>query len=92
MAPKRLDRRREAHGALHRRPGRAAVPGRRRLGGAGGRFPPGRAFVTLDYSDGDKPVLYGGTAQSRSQMQCQLLRDDEAIKASAGSYRGRLDR
>jgi uncharacterized protein (DUF983 family) len=49
----------------------------------------GRAFITLDYSDGDKPVLYAGTAVTLEQMQCQLLRDDEAIKASAGRYRGK---
>jgi hypothetical protein len=48
----------------------------------------GSAFVTLDYSDGDKPVLYAGSAVTIEQMQCQLLRDDEAIKASAGRYRG----
>ncbi|MFC5548694.1 DUF4178 domain-containing protein [Massilia aerilata] len=49
----------------------------------------GRAFVTLDYSDGDKPVLYGGSAVTLEQMGCQLLRDDEAIMASAGKYRGK---
>lgn len=49
----------------------------------------GSAFVTLDYSDGDKPVLYAGSAVTIEQMQCQLLRDDEAIKASAGRYRGK---
>ena len=49
----------------------------------------GRAFVTLDYSDGAQPVLYGGSAVTLEQMQCQLLRDDEAIKASAGRYRGK---
>jgi hypothetical protein len=49
----------------------------------------GRAFVTLDYSDGDKPVLYAGSAVTLEQMRCQLLRDDDAIKASAGRYRGK---
>lgn len=49
------------------------------------------AFATLDYSDGDKPVLYVGTAVTLEQMQCQLLRDDEQIKASAGKYRGRVE-
>jgi uncharacterized protein (DUF983 family) len=49
----------------------------------------GGAFVTLDYSDGDKPVLYAGSAVTLEQMQCQLLRDDEAIKDSAGRYRGK---
>jgi uncharacterized protein (DUF983 family) len=49
----------------------------------------GPAFVTLDYSDGDKPVLYAGSAVTLEQMGCQLLRDDEAVKASAGRYRGK---
>jgi len=49
----------------------------------------GRAFVTLDYSDGEKPILYAGSAVTLEQMGCQLLRDDEAIKASAGRYRGK---
>jgi uncharacterized protein (DUF983 family) len=49
----------------------------------------GRAFVTLDYSDGDKPVLYAGSAVTLEQMGAQLLRDDEAIKTSAGRYRGK---
>jgi hypothetical protein len=49
----------------------------------------GRAFVTLDYSDGGQPVLYAGSAVTLEQMGCQLLRDDEAIKASAGRYRGK---
>jgi uncharacterized protein (DUF983 family) len=49
----------------------------------------GRAFLTLDYSDGDKPVLYAGSAVTLEEMGAQLLRDDEAIKASAGRYRGK---
>lgn len=48
-------------------------------------------FLTLDYSDGELPVLYAGTALTLDQMKCQLLRDDEAIKASAGKYRARVD-
>jgi ribosomal protein L37AE/L43A len=47
-------------------------------------------FATLDYSDGDKPVLYAGTAVTLEEMRCQLLRDDEQIKESAGLYRGRV--
>jgi ribosomal protein S27E len=46
-------------------------------------------FATLDYSDGDKPVLYGGSAVTLEEMRCQLLRDPEQIKESAGRYRGR---
>jgi endogenous inhibitor of DNA gyrase (YacG/DUF329 family) len=51
----------------------------------------GSAFVTLDYSDGARPVLYAGAMRTLEQMRCQLLRDDEAIKASAGRYRGRAE-
>jgi hypothetical protein len=51
----------------------------------------GTGFATLDYSDGDTPVLYSGTAVTLESMQCQLLRDDEQIKASAGRYRGKVD-
>ena len=48
-------------------------------------------FLTLDYSDGERPVVYNGVAVTLAQMKCQLLRDDEQIKASAGKYRGKLD-
>ncbi|MDB5961963.1 MAG: rane protein [Massilia sp.] len=54
-------------------------------------FRDGAAFITLDYSDGDTPVLYKGVAVTLEQMQCQLLRDDDVIKAAAGKYRGRLE-
>jgi ribosomal protein S27E len=47
-------------------------------------------FATLDYSDSDKPVLYGGTAVTLEEMRCQLLREPEQIKESAGRYRGRV--
>lgn len=50
----------------------------------------GAAFITLDYSDGD-PILFKGVAVTLEDMQCQLLREDDVIKASAGKYRGRLD-
>lgn len=53
-------------------------------------FRHGAAFVTLDYSDG-APILYKGVAVTLEEMQCQLLRDDDAIKASTGKYRGRLE-
>jgi hypothetical protein len=48
-------------------------------------------FVTLDYSEGERPVLYDGVSVKLEQLKCQLLRDDEQIKASAGRYRGKLD-
>ncbi len=50
-----------------------------------------RAFLTLDYSDGDKPLLYQGFAVTLQELKFQLLRDDEQIKASAGKYRGRVE-
>lgn len=54
-------------------------------------FRRGLDFATLDYSDGPRPVLYMGTARTLEEMRCQLLRDDEVIKASAGRYRGRVE-
>lgn len=50
----------------------------------------GAAFATLDYSDGGRPVLYGGGAVTLENLKCQLLRDDEEIRASAGRYRARV--
>lgn len=54
-------------------------------------FRRGPSFATLDYSDGDTPLLYAGNAVTLEGLQCQLLRDDEQIKASAGKYRGKVD-
>lgn len=54
-------------------------------------FRAGASFVTLDYSDSDTPALYNGVAVTLEEMKCQLLRDDERIKESAGKYRGKLD-
>jgi uncharacterized protein (DUF983 family) len=54
-------------------------------------FRAGERFATLDYSDSDTPALYNGVAVTLEEMKCQLLRDDEQIKASAGKYRGKLD-
>jgi hypothetical protein len=53
-------------------------------------FRSGTSFATLDYSDGDKPVLYAGSAVTLEQMQCQLLREDDRIKETAGKFRGRV--
>jgi hypothetical protein len=50
-----------------------------------------REFLTLDFSDGDKPLLYQGHAVTLPELKFQLLRDDEQIKASAGKYRGKVD-
>lgn len=53
-------------------------------------FRAGARFITLDYSD-EAVVLYDGVAVTLESLKCQLLRDDEQIKASAGKYRGKLD-
>ncbi|MCG2585691.1 DUF4178 domain-containing protein [Massilia sp. TS11] len=53
-------------------------------------FRSGSQFLTLDYSDGPTPVVYQGQAVSLDGLQCQLLRDDDAIAASAGKYKGRV--
>jgi hypothetical protein len=49
------------------------------------------AFCTLDYTDGETPVVYSGAAVTLADLKCQLLRDEDQIKASAGKYRGKLD-
>jgi hypothetical protein len=49
------------------------------------------AFLTLDYSDGPRPLVFTGVAVTLAELKCQLLRDDEQIKASAGKYRGKLE-
>ncbi|NHZ35433.1 DUF4178 domain-containing protein [Massilia rubra] len=54
-------------------------------------FRSGPRFLTLDYTDGDVPVVYTGVAVTLAEMRCQLLRDDEQIRASAGKYRGKVD-
>lgn len=54
-------------------------------------FRAGSAFLTLDYTDGEIPVVYNGTAVTLPELKCQLLRDEDTIKASAGKYRARLD-
>ena len=54
-------------------------------------FRRGSAFVTLDYSDGEQPIVYNGASVTLGELKFQLLRDDEQIKASAGKYRGKLD-
>jgi predicted RNA-binding Zn-ribbon protein involved in translation (DUF1610 family) len=54
-------------------------------------FRAGAGFVTLDYSDSETPALYNGVSVTLEEMKCQLLRDDEQIKESAGKYRGKLD-
>ena len=48
-------------------------------------------FLTLDYSDAPVPAVFAGAAVTLEQLKCQLLRDDEAIKQSAGKYRGKVD-
>ena len=54
-------------------------------------FRRGAEFITLDYSDGPRPVVYTGLSVTLESMRCQLLRDDDAIQRAAGRYRGKLD-
>lgn len=51
----------------------------------------GVAFVTLDYTDGAVPKVYAGVAVTLDEMRCQLLRDDDQVKAGAGRFRGKVD-
>lgn len=43
-------------------------------------------------SSKQQPAVYTGKAVTLSELKCQLLRDDESIKASAGKYRGKINR
>jgi hypothetical protein len=54
-------------------------------------FRKGSSFITLDYTDGEIPVVYNGMSTTLEELKFQLLRADEQIKASAGRYRGKLD-
>ena len=54
-------------------------------------FRQGASFLTLDYTDGDVPQVFTGAAVTLPELKCQLLREDDQIKASAGRYRGKLD-
>jgi hypothetical protein len=54
-------------------------------------FRRGTEFITLDYSDSPRPVVYTGLSVTLDGMQCQLLRDEDTIQRAAGRYRGKLD-
>jgi hypothetical protein len=49
----------------------------------------GAHFLTLDYSD-DAPRAYLGVAVTLEDLKAQLLRDDDAILAAAGKFRGKV--
>lgn len=51
----------------------------------------GQQFLTLDYSDSDQPKIYTGQAVTLEGLHCQLLRDDDQVKTSAGKYKGKID-
>jgi hypothetical protein len=46
-----------------------------------------KSFLTLDYSDGPEPAVYVGQAVTLEQLKCQLLRDDDTVKDSAGKVK-----
>lgn len=48
-------------------------------------FRNGSRFLTLDYSDGTPPMLYAGEALTLDDLQCQMLREQDAIAESAGA-------
>ncbi|QBE63726.1 DUF4178 domain-containing protein [Pseudoduganella lutea] len=50
----------------------------------------GSAFMTLDYSDGEQPVVYAGGAVKLDNLHPQLLRDDIDIRRTAGRFRGKV--
>lgn len=48
----------------------------------------GTGFATLDYSEGRQPTVHVGQSVTLQSLQCQLLRDDDTVRASAGKIRG----
>ena len=51
----------------------------------------GNLFLTLDFTDEGPPHVYIGAAVTLEQLQCQLLRDEDEVKTSAGKYKGKVD-
>lgn len=47
----------------------------------------GKHFLTLDYSESERPKIYAGEAVELDQLKCQLLRDDDTVRDSAGKIR-----
>jgi hypothetical protein len=54
-------------------------------------FRAGSTFLTLDYSDSEEPTVYIGVSVTLEELECQLLREDEQILASAGKVKGKID-
>ncbi|MBI1891914.1 MAG: DUF4178 domain-containing protein [Burkholderiales bacterium] len=50
----------------------------------------GRYFLTLDYSDSPQPTAYVGESVTLAQMKCQLLRDDDTVRDSAGELKAKV--
>jgi Domain of unknown function (DUF4178) len=50
----------------------------------------GSRFLTLDYSDGDRPRAYAGVPVTLDSLKPQLLRDEVDIYRTAGRYRGKV--
>jgi hypothetical protein len=63
---------------------------------AGGRparvadFRVGSHFLTLDYSEGDKPQIFLGAAVELADLKPQLLRDVSQITDAAGRFHGKV--
>lgn len=53
-------------------------------------FRSGTSFLTLDYADSDQPTIYTGQAVTLDALKCQLLRDDDVVKDSAGKFKGKV--
>jgi hypothetical protein len=51
----------------------------------------GGIFLTLDYSDREQPRIYAGQAVTLEELKCQLLRDDDEVKTSAGKFKGKVE-
>lgn len=49
----------------------------------------GRSFITLDYSE-STPKMYAGQAVALDELKCQLLRENDQVKASSENFKGRV--
>jgi ribosomal protein S27E len=49
-----------------------------------------KSFITLDYADPGQPKMYVGQAVTLDELKCQLLRDDEQVKAASEQFKGKL--
>ncbi|GAB2895344.1 hypothetical protein GCM10027046_25660 [Uliginosibacterium flavum] len=48
-------------------------------------------FLTLDYSEGETPQVFLGSAVTLEALKCQLLRSEDQVADTAGKLKGKAD-